>query len=49
MNFKDLNLEEIIGKIKNKETTSTEVFNYFLKRIEKYDKKIKSYNYLNKE
>jgi Asp-tRNA(Asn)/Glu-tRNA(Gln) amidotransferase A subunit family amidase len=49
MNFKDLSLEQIIEKIKNKETTKEEVFKYFINRIEKYDDKIKSFNYINKE
>ncbi|MFC1797663.1 hypothetical protein ACFLY2_00175 [Patescibacteria group bacterium] len=49
MNFKDLSLEQIIEKIKSKETTKEEVFDYFQNRIEKYDDKIKSYNYINKE
>ena len=49
MNFKNLSLEEIIEKIKIKETTKEEVFNYFQNRIEKYDDKIKSYNYINKD
>jgi hypothetical protein len=49
MNFKDLSLEEIISKIKSGETTREEVFNYFQNRIEKYDNKIKSYNYINKD
>ncbi len=48
MNFKDLSLEEIIIKIKSGETTRENVFNYFQDRIEKYDEKIKSYNYINK-
>jgi Asp-tRNA(Asn)/Glu-tRNA(Gln) amidotransferase A subunit family amidase len=49
MNFKDLSLEEIISKIKEGVTTREEVFEYFQNRIEKYDNKIKSYNYINKE
>lgn len=49
MNFKDLSLEEIISKIKSKETTKEEVFEYFLKRIEKFDGKTEAYNYVNKE
>lgn len=49
MNFKDLSLEEIISKIKSGETTREEVFKYFQNRIEKYDAKIKSYNFVNKE
>jgi len=48
MNFKDLSLEKIIEKIKLKETTREEVFEYFLKRIEKYDNKIQCFNYINK-
>lgn len=47
MNFKDLSLEEIILKIKSKETTKQEVFEYFLNRIKKYDEKIQSYNFVN--
>lgn len=49
MNYKDLSLIEIIEKIKSKETTSSEVFDYFIKRIEKHDDKIKSYNFINKD
>ena len=47
MNFKDISLEEIIEKIKDKQTTKKEVFEYFLRRIEKYDKKLNSFNYIN--
>lgn len=49
MNFKDLSLEEIIAKIKSGETDSKTVWQYFQNRIEKYDNKIKSYNFINKE
>ncbi len=49
MKFKDLSLEEIINKIKSWETSKKEVFDYFQNRIEKYDNKIKSYNYINKK
>jgi Asp-tRNA(Asn)/Glu-tRNA(Gln) amidotransferase A subunit family amidase len=49
MKLKDLSLEEIIEKIKNKEVESEYVFKYFLKRIEKYDKKLHSFNYINKD
>ena len=49
MNFKDLSLEEIINKLNSKEVTKEEVFDYFQSRIEKYDDKIKSYNYINKK
>jgi len=48
MNFKDLSLIEIIEKIKTWETTRQEVWDYFMKRIEKYDNKIKAYNFVNK-
>lgn len=48
MNFKDLSLEQIIEKINSWDTSKDEVFNYFQNRIEKHDKKIKSYNYINK-
>lgn len=41
-------LESIINKIKNKELSSKEVFDYFQKRIEKYDNKIEAFNYVNK-
>jgi aspartyl-tRNA(Asn)/glutamyl-tRNA(Gln) amidotransferase subunit A len=48
MSFKNLSLEKIISKIKSWETNSKDVFDYFVARVEKYDKKIKAYNYLNK-
>ncbi len=47
MNFKDLSLEEIIKKINSKETTREEVFEYFIKRIEKYDSKLQAFNFVN--
>ena len=49
MNFKDLNLEQIIELIESKKATRQEVFDYFQSRIDKYDKDIKSYNYINKD
>ena len=49
MNFKDLSLIEIIEKIKSGETDKKTVWDYFQNRIEKYDDKIKSYNFINKE
>jgi len=48
MNFKKLSLEEIIKKIKSWETTSQDIFNYFQKRIEKYDKELLAYTHINK-
>lgn len=48
MNFKDLSLIEIIEKIKSGETDKKTVFDYFLNRIETYDDKVKSYNFINK-
>ncbi|MDD3793252.1 MAG: Asp-tRNA(Asn)/Glu-tRNA(Gln) amidotransferase subunit GatA [Candidatus Gracilibacteria bacterium] len=47
MNFKDLSLEEIVLKLKNKEIKKEEVFTYFIERIKKYDSKIQSYNFVN--
>ncbi|MDD3145244.1 MAG: Asp-tRNA(Asn)/Glu-tRNA(Gln) amidotransferase subunit GatA [Candidatus Gracilibacteria bacterium] len=49
MNFKDLSLEEIIKKINSKETTREEVFEYFIKRIDKYDSKLQAFNFVNYE
>ncbi len=49
MEFKDLSLIEIIEKIKSGKTTSQEVFEYFIARIEKYDSKVKSFNFVNKD
>ena len=46
--MKDLSLIEIIDLIKSWKTTSKDVFTYFLNRIEKYDSKINSYNFVNK-
>ena len=47
MNFKDLSLIEIIEQIKTGKTTKKEVFEYFLKRIEKYDDKVQAFNFVN--
>ncbi len=41
-------LENIIKKIKDKEMSSSEVFDYFSKRIEKFDSKLDSFNYINR-
>jgi Asp-tRNA(Asn)/Glu-tRNA(Gln) amidotransferase A subunit family amidase len=41
-------LENIIKIIKNKEIKSSDVFEYFQKRIEKYDSKVEAFNYVNK-
>lgn len=49
MEYHKLSLEEIISKIKSGETTSEEVFSYFIERTKKFDSEIKSYNYLNEE
>lgn len=43
-----MSIEEINKEIKTWKTTSKEVFEYFLKRIEKYNWKLKSFNYINK-
>jgi len=47
--MKDLSLIEIIDLIKSWKKTSKEVFDYFINRIEKYDSKINSFNYINKD
>jgi len=49
MSFKDLSLEQLIEDIKSGKVLRKEVFDYFQNRIKKYDDKIKSYNYVNKE
>jgi len=49
MNFEKMSLEEIISLIKEEKTTKQEVFDYFLKRIEKIDQKIKSFVFVNKD
>lgn len=49
MNFKDLNLIEIIELIKDWKNTKEEIFDYFIKRIEKYNDKIFAFNFINKE
>lgn len=49
MDFRKLSLIEIIEKIKNWETTKKEVFDYFMKRIEKFDGKLQCFNYINKQ
>jgi hypothetical protein len=38
--MKDLSLLEIIENIKSKKNTPKEVWNYFMGRIEKFDKKV---------
>ncbi len=45
--MKDLSLLEIIQKIKLHETTSQKVWDYFVGRIQKYDDKIWTVNFLN--
>ena len=45
--MKDLTLEQLIEDIKSGKTTNKEVFQYFQKRIEKYDDTIQSYNFVN--
>lgn len=47
--MKDLSLLEIIENIKSKKTTSKDVWNYFMKRIEKYNEKLWAFNYINKD
>ncbi len=47
MNLKDLSLEQIIKKIEIWEISREDTFNYFIKRIEKYDDKINAFNFIN--
>lgn len=49
MNFRELSLEEIIKKLNSVEISRKEVFDYFIKRIEKYDSKVQSFNFINKD
>jgi len=48
MEFKNLSLEEIISLIKEWKTTNKEVFDYFQKRIVKYDNKLNCFLSVNK-
>lgn len=43
-----MSLEELIIEIKSWNITNKDVFDYFIKRIEKYDYKLNSYNFINK-
>lgn len=47
--MKDLSLQEIIQNIKENKTSSKEVWDYFMGRIEKYDAKVWAYNFINKD
>lgn len=47
MNFAFASLEEIVEKIKSKETTPKQVWDYFMTRIKKYDPQVESFNSLN--
>jgi Asp-tRNA(Asn)/Glu-tRNA(Gln) amidotransferase A subunit family amidase len=49
MTFKDLSLEELIGKIKSGETTAADVKSYFLERAKKYDGDLNTFNFLNED
>jgi Asp-tRNA(Asn)/Glu-tRNA(Gln) amidotransferase A subunit family amidase len=49
MDLKKLSLEEILEKIKSKQIDKKAVFDYFLNRIEKYDKKLHSFNSINRD
>lgn len=49
MNFKDSSLEELIELVKSEKIKREEIFEYFQKRIEKYDWKVKSFNFINKD
>jgi len=47
LNLKDKSLIELTQMIDSWEITSKEVWDYFIWRIQKYDEKIKSYNFVN--
>ena len=47
--MKDMSLEQLIADIKTGKTTKKDTFEYFQKRIEKYDGTIQSYNFVNQE
>jgi len=49
MNIAFLWIEELKKKIENKEVSSKEIFDFFLKRIEKYDDTLECFNFINKE
>lgn len=49
MNFAFASLEEIVQKIKSGETTSKQVWDYFMGRIKKYDPQVESFNYINEK
>ena len=49
MNLKDLSLEQIIFKIKQKELSQKQVWDYFSDRIKKYDNKLQAFNFINKD
>ncbi|MDF1682419.1 MAG: hypothetical protein P1U46_01260 [Patescibacteria group bacterium] len=48
MNLKKMSLIDLLEKVNSKELTREEVFDYFLKRIEKYDDKLNCFNLVNK-
>jgi len=47
--MKDLSLIQIIENLKSKKTNPKEVWNYFNARIEKFDKRLWCFNYINKD
>ena len=49
MNFAFASLEELVQKIKSGETTSKQVWDYFMGRIQKYDSQVESFNYINEK
>jgi Asp-tRNA(Asn)/Glu-tRNA(Gln) amidotransferase A subunit family amidase len=46
MDFKNLSLIELAGLIKSGETTSDEIYNYFLERTKKYNGELNAFNTL---
>ncbi|MBP8016794.1 Asp-tRNA(Asn)/Glu-tRNA(Gln) amidotransferase subunit GatA [Candidatus Gracilibacteria bacterium] len=47
MELKELSLKQIVSKIKLKEISQKEVYNYFLNRIENLDPKLEAFNFVN--
>jgi aspartyl-tRNA(Asn)/glutamyl-tRNA(Gln) amidotransferase subunit A len=47
MNLAFKNIEELKELIKSGETTSREIWNYFMKRVEKYEPKVQAFNFIN--
>ena len=47
MNFAFKNIEELKELIHSGQTNSRDIWNYFIKRVEKYEPKIQAFNFIN--